>query len=98
MYVEDVAKVNIWAWQNGISGIYNLGTGKAESFKAVAEAVIKFHGKGEIETIPFPAHLKSRYQTFTQADLTALRAAGYQGTFKTVAEGTAEYMAWLNRA
>ena len=98
VYVEDVAKVNIWAWQNGISGIYNLGTGKAESFKAVAEAVIKFHGKGEIETIPFPAHLKSRYQTFTQADLTALRAAGYQGTFKTVAEGTAEYMAWLNRA
>ena len=97
VYVEDVAKVNIWAWQNGISGIYNLGTGKAESFKAVAEAVIKFHGRGEIQTIPFPDHLKSRYQTFTQADLTALRAAGYKGEFKSVAEGTAAYMAWLNR-
>ena len=63
----------------------------------MAEAVIKFHGKGEIQTIPFPDHLKSRYQTFTQADLTALRAAGYTGEFKSVAEGTAAYMAWLNR-
>ncbi|MEN2829321.1 ADP-L-glycero-D-manno-heptose-6-epimerase [Mannheimia haemolytica] len=97
VYVEDVAKVNLWAWQNSISGIFNLGTGKAESFQEVANAVIKYHGKGEIETIPFPDHLKSRYQTFTQADLTNLRAAGYTGTFKTVAEGTAEYMAWLNR-
>ncbi|AHG85352.1 ADP-L-glycero-D-mannoheptose-6-epimerase [Bibersteinia trehalosi Y31] len=97
VYVEDVAKVNLWAWQNGVSGIFNLGTGNAESFQAVAEAVIDFHQKGEIETIPFPDHLKSRYQTFTQADLTELRKAGYNGTFKTVAEGTKEYMAWLNR-
>lgn len=97
VYVGDVAKVNIWAWQNNISGIYNLGTGNAESFKAVAEAVIKHHGKGEIETIPFPEHLKSRYQEYTQANLGKLRAAGYNGTFKTVAEGVAEYMQWLNK-
>ncbi len=97
VYVEDVAQVNIWAWQNKISGIFNLGTGNAESFKAVADAVIDFHQKGHIETIPFPEHLKSRYQTFTQADLTKLRAAGYDKPFKTVAEGTKAYMAWLNR-
>lgn len=97
VYVEDVAKVNLWAWQNGVSGIFNLGTGKAESFRAVAQAVIDFHQKGEIELIPFPEHLKSRYQTFTQADLTQLRAAGYTEPFKTVAEGTKAYMAWLNR-
>ena len=82
---------------NGISGIYNLGTGNAESFRAVADAVVKFHGKGEIETIPFPEHLKSRYQEYTQADLTKLRSTGYDKSFKTVAEGVAEYMAWLNR-
>ncbi|MDH2924799.1 ADP-glyceromanno-heptose 6-epimerase precursor [Nicoletella semolina] len=96
IYVEDVAKVNIWAWQNSVSGIFNLGTGRAESFQAVAQAVIDFYGKGEIELIPFPPHLKSRYQTFTQADLTNLRAAGYQSEFKTVAEGTQAYMQWLN--
>ncbi len=97
VYVADVAAVNIWAWQNKISGIFNCGTGHAESFKAVAEAVIKHHGKGVIETIPFPAHLKSRYQEYTQADLSKLRAAGCDLTFKSVAEGVAEYMAWLNR-
>lgn len=97
VYVGDVAKVNLWAWQNGISGIYNCGTGRAESFEQVARAVLNYHGKGEIETIPFPEHLKSRYQEYTQANLTKLRAAGYQAEFKSVAEGVAEYMKWLNR-
>ncbi|PID51325.1 MAG: ADP-glyceromanno-heptose 6-epimerase [Pasteurellales bacterium] len=97
VYVEDVADVNIWAWQNAISGIYNLGTGNAESFQEVANAVINFHKKGEIETIPFPDHLKSRYQAYTQADITALRNAGYDKPFKTVAEGVQAYMEWLNK-
>ncbi|WP_439240535.1 ADP-glyceromanno-heptose 6-epimerase [Lonepinella sp. BR2474] len=97
IYVGDVAAVNLWAWQEGISGIYNLGTGKAESFREVAEAVVKHHGKGKIETIPFPEHLKSRYQEYTQADLTKLRQAGCDYQFKSVAEGVAEYMAWLNK-
>ncbi|MDD7569574.1 MAG: ADP-glyceromanno-heptose 6-epimerase [[Actinobacillus] rossii] len=97
IYVGDVAAVNIWAWQNGISGIFNLGTGKAQSFKEVADAVVKFHGKGSIETIPFPEHLKSRYQEYTQANLGKLRAAGCDYQFKDVATGVAEYMAWLNR-
>ncbi|MDG6881754.1 ADP-L-glycero-D-manno-heptose-6-epimerase [Phocoenobacter uteri] len=97
VYVEDVADVNIWAWQNNISGIYNLGTGNAESFREVANAVINFHQKGEIETIPFPDHLKSRYQAYTQADIAALRNAGYDKPFKTVAEGVQAYMEWLNK-
>ena len=97
IYVGDVAAVNIWAWQNGVSGIFNLGTGKAQSFKEVADAVVKFHGKGSIETIPFPENLKSRYQEYTQANLGKLRAAGCDYQFKDVATGVAEYMAWLNR-
>ncbi|MDY4479911.1 MAG: ADP-glyceromanno-heptose 6-epimerase [[Pasteurella] aerogenes] len=96
IYVGDVAAVNIWAWKNGVSGIFNLGTGKAQSFKEVADAVVKFHGKGQIETIPFPEHLKSRYQEYTQANLSKLRAAGCDYQFKDVATGVAEYMAWLN--
>ncbi|WP_075183292.1 ADP-glyceromanno-heptose 6-epimerase [Pantoea sp. 1.19] len=97
VYVEDVAAVNLWFWQNRVSGIFNCGSGRAESFQAVADAALHYHQKGQVEYIPFPAKLKGRYQTFTQADLTNLRAAGYDKPFKTVAEGVADYMAWLNR-
>ncbi|USD60295.1 ADP-glyceromanno-heptose 6-epimerase [Vibrio sp. SCSIO 43140] len=96
VYVGDVAKVNLWFMDNGVSGIFNCGTGNAESFEAVASAVIKHHGKGVIENIPFPDHLKGAYQEFTQADLTNLRAAGCDVEFKTVAEGVAEYLAIVN--
>jgi ADP-L-glycero-D-manno-heptose 6-epimerase len=63
----------------------------------VAEAVINYHQKGQIEYIPFPDHLKGRYQSFTQANIDKLRAAGYDEPFKNVAQGVAEYMAWLNK-
>ncbi|MGF1721726.1 ADP-glyceromanno-heptose 6-epimerase [Vibrio kyushuensis] len=97
VYVGDVASVNLEFLQNGQSGIFNLGTGNAESFEEVAKAVIEFHGKGEVETIPFPEHLKGAYQEFTQADLTKLRAAGCQHQFKTVSEGVTEYMTIINQ-
>ena len=99
IYVGDVATVNLWCWKHKISGIYNCGTGRAESFQAVADAVIAYHQDKElsIEHIDFPKKLKGRYQSFTQADLTNLRATGYDAPFKTVAEGVAEYMAWLNK-
>lgn len=97
IYVGDVSKVNLWFLESGVSGIFNCGTGNAESFAEVAKAVIKHHSKGEIQTIPFPEHLKGAYQEFTQADLTKLRAAGCDVEFKTVAEGVAEYLAIQNR-
>ncbi|HCE1977517.1 TPA: ADP-glyceromanno-heptose 6-epimerase [Vibrio parahaemolyticus] len=92
VYVGDVCKVNLWFMEHGVSGIFNCGTGRAESFQEIAEAVIKHHNKGEIQTIPFPEHLKGSYQEFTQADLTNLRSAGFDVEFKTVAEGVAEYL------
>ncbi|HHG3076447.1 TPA: ADP-glyceromanno-heptose 6-epimerase [Vibrio parahaemolyticus] len=97
VYVGDVCKVNLWFLENGVSGIFNCGTGRAESFEEVAKAVVKHHNKGEIQTIPFPDHLKGAYQEFTQADLTKLRAAGCDVEFKTVAEGVAEYLAIKSR-
>ncbi len=97
IYVDDVAAVNLWFWKNGASGIFNCGTGRAESFQQVANAALHYHQKGHIEYIPFPEKLQGHYQAYTQADLTNLRAAGYDKPFKTVAEGVAEYMAWLNR-
>ncbi|MGK2888709.1 MAG: ADP-glyceromanno-heptose 6-epimerase [Candidatus Malihini olakiniferum] len=96
IYVGDVAAVNLWFWQYGVSGIFNCGTGRAESFQAVADTVLDFHKKGQVEYIPFAEKLKGRYQAFTQADLTKLRAAGYDKPFKTVAEGVSDYLTWLN--
>lgn len=98
VYVEDVVKVNLWLWQNSsVSGIFNCGTGQAQSFNDVANAVIDYHAKGQIEYIPFPDKLKGAYQSYTQADLTQLRAAGYTDVFKTVEQAVPEYLDWLTQ-
>lgn len=97
IYVGDVVAVNLWFWDNPhSSGVFNLGTGRSQSFNDVANAVLNYHGCGELEYIPFPDHLKGRYQSFTEADMSALRQAGYEAPFKTVEEGVSEYMRWLN--
>ncbi|WP_254276243.1 ADP-glyceromanno-heptose 6-epimerase [Halomonas sp. 3H] len=97
VYVGDVVDVNLWFLDHpDASGIFNLGTGRAEPFRAIGEAVIDFHGRGEIEYIDFPDELKGRYQSYTRADITRLREAGYDREFRTVAEGVREYLEWLN--
>ncbi len=96
IHVDDVVAVNLWLLQHPeVRGIFNVGTGQAQSFNEVARAVIAFHGHGEIEYIPFPAHLRGAYQSFTQADMRALRAAGYEAPFMRVEEGVPRYLAWL---
>jgi ADP-L-glycero-D-manno-heptose 6-epimerase len=98
VYVNDVAAVNLWFLDNpNKSGIFNTGTGRAESFNEIAKAVIRWYDRGHIDYIPFPEHLRGRYQSFTQADISSLRAAGYSAPFKTVAEGVKEYLDWLVR-
>lgn len=93
VFVDDVVNVNLWLQKNPtVSGIFNVGTGNSEPFNAIAQAVTKWHDTGKIEYIPFPEHLKGRYQSFTQADISALRAAGYQESFKTVAQGVSSYL------
>lgn len=96
IYVEDVAKVNVWFLENPTQGIFNVGTGQSQSFNEVAQAVIDWHQKGRIEYIAFPEDLKGRYQSFTEADIQALRAAGYLEPFKTVQEGVALYLDQLD--
>jgi ADP-L-glycero-D-manno-heptose 6-epimerase len=96
IYVADVAAVNLWFMQNThISGVFNLGTGRSQTFNDVAYAVQAYYGEGEIEYIPFPEHLKGRYQSYTQADIALLREAGYTREFKSVEEGVPLYLAWL---
>ncbi len=98
IYVDDVVKINLWLLDNpNISGIFNVGTGRCQSFNEVAQAVIEFHGFGEIEYIPFPDHLKGCYQNYTQANIDALREVNCLHKFSPVEEGVNKYMAWLNK-
>ena len=79
-----------------LSGVFNVGTGRAQTFNELARSVIEWHGRGKIRYIPFPEHLRGRYQSFTQADLTALREAGYEGRFLRVERGVAAALDAMN--
>jgi ADP-L-glycero-D-manno-heptose 6-epimerase len=93
VYVGDVAAVNLWLLEHPrVSGIFNVGTGASASFNDVARAIIAVRGKGTIRYIPFPPELAASYQSFTQADVSALRAAGYAAPFKGVRAGIESYL------
>ena len=97
IYVKDVAKVNLWCFENEIAnGVYNCGTGNATTFNAVAQAVISALGKGEIEYIDFPKELEGKYQSFTQADTRKILNAGYDGGFTDINDAVQEYCKFLN--
>ncbi len=104
IHVDDVVAVNLWLLDNPqVSGIFNVGTGRAQSFNDMAHAAIKWfraqggeaRERGGIDYIAFPDHLKGRYQSFTEADMSALRAAGYDRPFLSVEEGVPRYLDWL---
>lgn len=98
VFVEDCISVNLWLWQHpDVSGIFNCGTGACQTFNEVADAVIAWHGGGSKRYIPFPQKLVGRYQSFTEADLSALRAAGYDKPFVTVEQGVSNYLDWLSK-
>jgi ADP-L-glycero-D-manno-heptose 6-epimerase len=80
-----------------VSGIFNVGTGASATFNDLARAVIAWHGKGTIRYIPFPPELASSYQSFTQANIGALRSAGYDAPFRDVRSGVAAYLDALGR-
>ena len=97
IFVDDVVNVNLWLMDNPkVSGIFNVGTGQANSFNTAASAVIDWYGKGDIEYIGFPDGLKGSYQSFTEANLEKLRAAGYNREFVPVDKGVNEYLDRLN--
>ncbi len=95
--VDDIVAINLWFWENrGCGGIYNCGTGASRSFNAMARAVIDHHGRGEIEYIPFPESLKGHYQSFTEADISNLRGAGFDQPFKSLEDGVRDYLNWMD--
>lgn len=96
IYVNDVVAVNLFFFNNPEkSGIFNCGTGKASSFTSIATTLIELEKKGVIQSTPFPDALKGKYQAFTQADTTALRAIGFEKSFTPLAEGIRSYYDFL---
>lgn len=88
VHVDDVAAVTRFFTEGPPrQTIVNVGTGQSRSFNAVARTLIGLLGRGEIEYIPFPASLRGRYQSFTEADLGGLRGAGYEDPFLSLEEG-----------
>ncbi len=111
--VEDVVNVNQFFLNNPqLSGIYNLGTGNCQSFNEVAQAVVNYfqtknghesltlegiQDQALIEYIAFPDNLKGKYQSYTQADMSQLKSAGYDQPFLTVEQGVDRYLSWLDK-
>jgi ADP-L-glycero-D-manno-heptose 6-epimerase len=112
--IEDVVKVNMYFLDNqNKSGIFNLGTGQAQSFNDVAVAAIntlriaeskpvlslvEMQQQGLVSYIPFPDQLRGKYQSYTQADIGALRNIGYAEKFLTVEQGVARYVEQMLKA
>jgi len=107
VFIDDVVKVNMHFLDTGRSGIYNLGTGRAQSFNDVAVATVnacraaageppltlaELRQRGIIEYIDFPEALKGKYQSHTEADVSRLREAGYAAPFASVEEGVGRYI------
>ena len=107
VYVRDLARLNMFFAQIGpyapkagetrkvYRGLANAGSGVSRTFNDVAKALMSVHGQCPIEYIPFPADLEGRYQHFTEADLTALRALGYDGPMTELEAGITETYATL---
>jgi ADP-L-glycero-D-manno-heptose 6-epimerase len=115
VYIDDVVAVNLWFYDNPtVSGLFNLGTGRAQPFNDIAVSVVntmhrlksktpshevqtleQLVSQQHIHYIPFPAALVGKYQCHTQADLTALRAAGCDHVFADVSQGVSAYIQQL---
>ncbi|MBT3935076.1 MAG: ADP-glyceromanno-heptose 6-epimerase [Bacteroidetes bacterium] len=96
VYVKDVCEVMYFLMHNRKSennGIYNLGTGKAESFNTLAEAIFEsLEIKANLSYIDTPEDIRDKYQYFTKANIDKLRSIGYDKDFKKLKEGIADYV------
>ena len=94
VYVKDVLNVMMYFFENpDIGGIYNIGTGKAQSWNDLANAMFAaLDVKGKIEYIEMPDELQDKYQYFTEADLTKLRRAGCEYEFMSLNESISDYL------
>jgi ADP-L-glycero-D-manno-heptose 6-epimerase len=98
VYVDDAVKATLWLMDRGPAhGVFNIGTGIAASFRGLVEALFKAIGREpNIRYVPMPEALRDRYQYFSRASQSNLRAAGYDRAFATVDEGVAQYVRYLS--
>lgn len=96
IFIQDVLSVNNFFYTSKQSGIYNCGTGRARSFYDIAAHLKGRFDGASIDFIPFPAELKGRYQTFTEADMTQLSSVGYTHKFTALEDGIDAYFKVLN--
>ena len=94
VYVKDVCKVIKWLLKNrSVSGLFNVGTGRAQSFAELAVATFDALGlEPNIVYIDMPEHLKEKYQYYTKAEISKLRTAGYQEEFMDLQSGARDYV------
>ncbi len=94
VYVRDCVRVMTWlADHPGVSGLFNLGTGRAQSWLELMQALFDAVGRDlAIRWVDTPVEIRDRYQYFTEADMEKLRDAGYEEDFATVEEGVADYV------
>ncbi|MEQ8746516.1 ADP-glyceromanno-heptose 6-epimerase [Pyruvatibacter sp.] len=94
VYVKDCAAIIAWLLDTpSVSGLFNVGTGEARSFKDLATAVFAaLNRTPDISYVDTPVAIRDKYQYFTQADMQRLRAAGYTGTPTSLEDGVAEYV------
>ena len=94
IYVKDVVQVlYFFLMRDTPSGIYNLGTGRAESFLTLGEALFRAMGRpARIRFIDMPEAIREKYQYFTEADIRKLRSAGYTQPFHSLSEGVEAYV------
>jgi ADP-L-glycero-D-manno-heptose 6-epimerase len=94
VWVGDCVDVVCWLLANPrVSGIFNVGAGQARSFADLARAAMRAAGREpEIEYVEMPAHLRARYQYFTEAELSGLREVGYDRPMTSLEEGVTTYI------
>ena len=94
LYVKDCVSVMLWLYDNPeTSGLFNVGTGEARSFKALAEATFAAAGdEPRIQYMEMPDSLKPKYQYYTQAEMGKLRAAGYDKEFTSLEDGVKDFV------
>lgn len=96
IYVKDVVAIILWCWQAQVSGIFNCGTGQSRSFNDIANTLLQLNQSGECCYIPFPEHLKGAYQSFTEANMQRLRAAGCNLPMHTLEAALTDYWHWFH--
>ncbi len=98
IYIDDVVSINMFFMNNSFHDIYNVGTGKAETFNEIANNIFKYYQDEErnFNYIDMPDYLIPKYQNFTKANISKLKAAGYSYNFFSLKEGVRNYLNDLN--